>query len=161
MDEGGPAVAAPCLCATLPDLALVPMGGDGLDERVFATVEHVCDHGGALWWLYLSKCGACGQNWMIAQEERIYDINFLSRLSSAEADAITAEGRWPDAFLTYERVLRIGRAMSHPWTYLERLSPALVVSAADLRRERADISVEEIADLLGVTRRTAIRLLKG
>ena len=32
--------SSPCYCAYLPDLAAVPMGGDGLDERVFATVEH-------------------------------------------------------------------------------------------------------------------------
>ena len=29
------------------------MGGDGLDERVFATVEIVVDHGGDAWWLSL------------------------------------------------------------------------------------------------------------
>lgn len=49
-----------CCCHSLADLAVVPMGGDGLDERVFATLEKICDHGGDLWWLYLSKCSACG-----------------------------------------------------------------------------------------------------
>jgi hypothetical protein len=34
-----------CECLSLRDLAVVPMGGNGLDERVFATVKRVCDHG--------------------------------------------------------------------------------------------------------------------
>ncbi|WP_404339020.1 hypothetical protein AB2M62_07555 [Sphingomonas sp. MMS12-HWE2-04] len=92
-----------CLCASLPDLAVVPMGGAGFDERVLATIESLCDHGGAQWWLHLARCSACGQHWMIAQEERIYDEHFLKRLSPTEVDAIQADRRWPEDFLTYAR----------------------------------------------------------
>ena len=149
----------PCCCASLPDFAAVPMGGDGLDERVFATVENVVDHGGAAWWLHLSQCHACSQHWMIAQEERIFDEHFLRRLSVAEASRISVDAEWPAEFLSYERVLKTGHALRiRPCVFLERLSPSLVWTAEDLRKERPDITVEEIALLLGVTVTHAKRL---
>jgi len=139
-----------CLCAFMPDLAVVPMGGDGLDEQVFASLEIVRDHGGALWWLYLSRCSACGQDWMVAQEERIYDDYYLRRLDREAAERIVAAGEWPDAFITYERVLKIGRSLSRLFTYLDPLSPALIDTARDLREARPDISILEISHLLGI-----------
>jgi hypothetical protein len=149
-----------CHCATLSNLAAVPMGGDGLDERVFATVEHIHDHGGSQWWLHLSRCSACGQNWMIAQEERIFDEYFLRRVSEAEAGAILA-GRWPDDFMTYERVLEIGHTFATPCVFFNSLADSLIWSANDLRRERPEITADEVARLLGVTTKNAERLLKA
>jgi hypothetical protein len=135
------------------------MGGDGLDERVFATIDNVRDHGGDQWWLYLSRCGACGQNWMVAQEERIYDDYYLRRLNAEVARQVECDGRWPTEFITYERVLRIGRMMSRPFTYLDSLSPALVATVDDLRKERPNITVDEMAYLLGVSSENVSRLL--
>lgn len=136
------------------------MGGDGLDERVFATVENVVDHGGDAWWLHLSQCRACGQHWMIAQEERIFDEHFLRRLSVDEANRISVNANWPVEFLSYESVLKTGHALHiRPCVFLERLAWSLVCTAEDLRKERPDISVEEIAFLLGVTATQAKRLL--
>lgn len=149
-----------CCCPSLPDLAVVPMGGDGLDELVFSTVERVCNHGSDLWWLYMSKCSACGQSWMIAQEERIYDDYYLRRLDAAQAQGVLSEGRWPGEFITYERVLRIGRTLSHAFTYFDPLSPALVHTVNDLRKARPDINVLEIADLLGIPPGNAALLLR-
>lgn len=137
------------------------MGGDGLDERVFATVENVIDHGGEAWWLHLSQCRACGQHWMIAQEERIFDEHFLPRLTDDEANRISVHAEWPSEFLSYERVLKPGHALGiRPCIFLERLSPSLVQTAEDLRKERPGISVDEIAFLLGVTEKQAPRLFK-
>jgi hypothetical protein len=150
-----------CECSSIRDLAAIPMGGDGLDERVFATIEMISDHGGDLWWLHLSKCSACGQNWMVAQEERIFDEYFLRRLDAAEAAQITGEGLWPSEFITYERVLKIGRTFSQPYIFLEALAPSLIWTADDLRKERPDITVEEIAYLVGVTPKHAARLLSA
>lgn len=136
------------------------MGGDGLDERVFATFENVVDQGGDAWWLYLSKCRTCGQNWMIAQEECIFDEYFLRRLTVVEAKCISVDAEWPVEFLSYERVLRTGHALGiRPCVFLERLSPSLVSTAEDLRKERPDISVEEIAVLIGVSATQAKQLL--
>ncbi|WP_308514370.1 hypothetical protein [Sphingomonas flavescens] len=153
---------SPCCCRSLPDLAAVPMGGDGLDERVFGTVKNVIDHGGDAWWLHLSQCRTCGQHWMIAQEERIFDEHFLRRLTDDEANHISINAEWPSEFLSYERVLKTGHALGiRPCIFLERLSPSLVWTAEDLRKERPDISVEEVALLLGVTVKQATRLLKA
>lgn len=136
------------------------MGGDGLDERVFATIELIHHHGERLWWLNLSRCNECGQNWMIAQEERIFDEYFLKRIGDVEMEAILA-GRWPDDFITYERVLEIGHTFAKPCVFLDPLAGSLIWSAEDLRRERPEITADEIARLLGVTPKNAARLLKA
>jgi hypothetical protein len=124
------------------------MGGDGLDERVFASLKRVAIHGGDQWWLYVSTCLACAQDWMIAQDERIYDNYYLRRLSPASKRDIVEKSLWPDEFTTYEQVLRLGRATEQIWTFEDTGSPALIATAGDLRRERPEISVDEIAYLL-------------
>jgi hypothetical protein len=128
---------------------------------VFATLNNIRDHSADLWWLYLSKCSACEQNWLVAQDERIYDNYYLKRLDPAEAQNIVAGVRWPDDFVSYERVLRLGRTLSQPWTFLDSRSPALIDTAADLRKERPDITVDEIAYLLAIKPKAAARLLRG
>lgn len=149
-----------CECAAIRDIAAVPMGGQGVDERLFETVEIVRDHGGHQWWLYLSKCRVCGQFWMVAQEERIHDNYYLKRMSPQAAQAIVDKGCWPDDFLTFEQVLRLGIESGQVASFLDPQSPALVDTAHDLRRERSDISVEEIATLLAVSPKVANKLLK-
>ena len=137
------------------------MGGDGLDDRVFATLEMTRDYGGSLWWLYLSKCKICGQNWLVAQDERIYDNYYLKRITPAEVRDIADCNRWPEDFMTYERVLRLGRSLGQPWTFFDPRSPALVWTAKDLVKERADITVEEIAYLLAIEPAAAAKLLSA
>lgn len=149
-----------CKCASIRDLAAIPMGGDGLDERVFATMEKVRDHGGDPWWLYLSKCSECGQHWMIAQEERIFDEYFLRRVSNEAAEGILAH-TWPDEFITYERVLNIGHTFATPCIFFDTMAGSLIWSAEDLRKARPEITVDEIARLLGVTPENAKRLLQA
>jgi hypothetical protein len=135
------------------------MGGDGLDERVFSTLERTRDHGGDQWWLYMSKCSACAQDWLVAQDERIYDNSYLKRISPTDARVAAEDNRWPDDFITYERVLRLGRTLSQPWTFLDPRSSALVWTAEDLLKERPDITVDEIAYLLAIKPKAAARLL--
>jgi hypothetical protein len=142
--------ALECECVTLPDMAMVPMGCEGVDERVFASVQRTANHGSEKWWLSLNRCRVCGQDWMIAQEERIYDDYFLRRLTAHEARAITDDARWPDDFSTYEKVLELGSRLSKAYRFLDDLSPTLIDSARDLKRTRPTISIEEIAKLLGV-----------
>lgn len=149
-----------CECASIRDLDAIPMGGDGRDERVFATIENVRDHGGDLWWLHLAKCSECGQHWMIAQEERIFDEYFLRRISEQAAEDILAQN-WPDEFITYERVLYIGHTFATPCVFLDVMSASLIWSAEDLRRARPEITVDEIARLLGVTPKNAKCLLQA
>jgi hypothetical protein len=150
-----------CCCRSLPNLAVVPMGGDGQDEQVFAKLNNIRDHSPSLWWLYLSKCNACEQNWLIAQDDRIYDNYYLKRLDPAQAHEIAVGVSWPDDFISYERVLRLGRTLSQAWTFLDPRSPALVATAEDLRTERPDITVHEIADLLAIEPKAADRLVRS
>ena len=152
--------AAPCICTTLDDLAVVPMGMDGLDERFFATVESIHDHGGERWWLHLARCTACGQDWMIAQEERIYDDHFLKRLSRAEAEAVVRDNAWPPDFLTYEAVLRMGRERSSACRFLDPRAGSLTWTVEDLRKARPEISTEEIGDLLGISEKHVAALMR-
>ena len=148
-----------CCCDALSDLAVVPMGGDGLDKRVFTSFKRVAIHGGKQWWLYVSTCLVCAQNWMIAQDERIYDNYYLRRLSPAEKEQIVHKSLWPNEFTTYEQVLRLGRTQGQMWTFEDPRSPALVTTAEDLRRERPEISFEEIAYLLAIPVSNATNLL--
>lgn len=148
-----------CCCKALADNPVIPMGGIGLDELVFASFRQTVRYGGDQWWLYVSTCLACRQNWMIAQDERIYDNYYLRRISPAQLQEIEDFGLWPDEFLTYEHVLKLGKAAGDVWAFLEPRSLALVTAAEDLRRERPDISVEEIASLLSVPVKQAAGLL--
>jgi hypothetical protein len=148
-----------CCCQALADLAVIPMGGNGLDALVFASFKRIEEHGGDQWWLNISTCRVCGQDWMVAQDERIYDNFYLRRLTKEIKQDIVEWSLWPEEFLTYERVLKLGRATGRVWTFYDSGSPALVTTAEDLRRERPDISFEEIAYLLGISAPHAASLL--
>jgi hypothetical protein len=66
---------------------------------------------------------------------------------------------WPEEFLTYERVLKLGRKTGRIWMFYDSASPALVATVGDLLRERPDISVDEIAYLLSISVAHASSLL--
>lgn len=149
-----------CCCDSLADLAIIPMGGDGLDQRVFASLARVKTHGGDRWWLWTSSCRSCGQGWMVAQDERIYDNYYLRRLEPSTLGRIIEEGQWPDEFLAYEHVLSLGQTAGRPWTFQDPSSPALVDTAMDLRRERPDISADDVARLLSIPLADAERMLR-
>ena len=149
-----------CCCSALDDLAVVPMGAlDDLDGRVFATLAREKEHGGDQWWLYASKCGVCGQQWMVAQDERIHDNFYLKRLTPPAAQAIVDCDHWPNEFLTYEQVLRLGVRSGKVCQFLDPRSAALIETVCDLRRERPSITVAEIAHLLGISTENAQKLL--
>ncbi len=139
-----------CECITVKNTDVIAMGGDGRDRRFFATVDVVCKHGGEQWWLDLNQCKACGQHWMIASEERMYDDYFVKRLDTNEAGQIIKDGFWPDDFMTYEKVLELGVALSKACRFPDPMAGSLVWTAHDLRAARPDITRAEIAELLGV-----------
>lgn len=150
-----------CECLPLSDLAIIPMGGDGLDTRFFATIKEIRPYGRDLWWLHLSFCKVCGQNWMIAQEERIYDDYMLKRLTVEEARQIVDNDKWPDDFLTYAKVLKVGQTLSEACRFLDPMSYSLIDTVQDLRRDKPDIATAEIATLLGITAEHVNELIKA
>ncbi|WP_420381998.1 hypothetical protein [Novosphingobium sp.] len=139
-----------CECLALRDLAVVPMGGDLYQEKVFNSLDNIFVYGKDKWWLYVVECRVCLTNWLVAQDERIYDNFYLRRMNLAARQQIADTGDWPDEFITYESVLRLGRTLSNPCTFFDPHSPALVHTKADLRKERSDIIIEEIAYLLAI-----------
>jgi hypothetical protein len=149
-----------CECLPLPDRTIIPMGCDGLDKRFFATVQEIRSYERNLWWLHLSHCKVCGQNWMIAQEERIYDDYMVKRLTEEEASLIIHTDKWPDDFLTYEKVLKVGQALSKACRFFDPMSYSLIDTVKDLRRDRPEITTAEMATLLGITAEHVNELIK-
>ena len=149
-----------CCCGALADFAVVPMGGIGLDELVFASFKEAFKHSNEKWWLYVSTCLVCRQDWMVAQDERIYDNFYIRRIAPATLREIAEFDWWPEDFLTYERVLMLGKATGRLWRFLEIRSPALIQTAKDLRQERPGITIEEIASLLAIPVSQAADLLR-
>lgn len=150
-----------CFCAELPNLAIIGMGdAEGLDDRVFATLDLEVDHSDEKWWLYASKCRACGQHWKIAQEERIHDFYCLKRIIPNAFKEIVQLSLWPSDFLLYEKVLRVGREAGYIATFMNPKSSTLVDTIADLRSARPDITLDEIAHVLAIPRKQVKNLLK-
>jgi len=153
-------MAEDCICASLSDLAHIAMGdSQQRDEKFLATIEEVLRAGEGLWWLYLGKCRVCAQDWLVAQEERIYDEHFLKRLQPVAAARILATGKWPDTFISYERLLRVGKSLATPCRFLNSMAASLLWTVEDLRKERPNISAAEIGGLLGVSEEHAAKLI--
>lgn len=150
-----------CYCLALDDLAVVGMGdSDGLDDRVFATLIRVREHGGEQWWLYASTCSACRQNWMIAQDERIHDNFVLKRVEPAVMERIVQASEWPGDLLYYGEVLRMERESGKVAHFADPNDPALVDTVHHLRRERPYIMIEDIAYALAISAESTARLLR-
>lgn len=142
--------ALTCECLAVADEDVIPMGGSGRDGRFFASVNESAKPAEDLWWLWLGRCQTCHTDWLIAQEERIYDDFFVVRLTPETANSIRNDAQWPQRWLTYEGVLRTGRALSRPCRFLDYMAPSLLWTVEDLRRARPDITTADMADLLGI-----------
>ena len=147
-----------CECSNLGDFAVVPMGDcEGFDARVFSTVEHVVDHGGDQWWLYASHCSNCGQDWLIAREDRIHDNYYLERLSPEEMRGITEQNEWPPKFLQIEEILRLGPDHGEVAIFLN--PDDLTDTVKELIEARQTISLKEVAYLFALQENEAQRLM--
>lgn len=150
------AEASGCECGRLDDLAVVPMGR----HDVFRTLRLVRARGLPQWWLGAFTCSACGQAWLVAQEERHNDIFILRRLDATEAGRLLGEGVWPPDFDRFERLLEIGREAGHAVRYADVTDSPLLHTVADLARERPGIRVSELAALLNLDPLVAAELAR-
>jgi hypothetical protein len=146
-----------CECGRLDDLAVVPMGHH---DEVFRTLHLVRKRGMPQWWLGACTCSACGQTWLVAQEERQNDIFILRRLDTATARRLLGDGVWPPDFDRFERLLEIGRAAGHSVRFADVADSTLLHTVADLARERPGIRVSELASLLNLDPAVAAELAR-
>lgn len=138
-----------CECITLADNAVTDEGSE-LWEIVFSTLVKIKNYGNPRWWLSLNQCDKCNQYWLIAQESRINDIDLFKRIDASVAGNIIKKNQWPDQFQTFEELLILGKNNNCSVQFLDPFSPSLLWAAEDLKKERPDISFEEIASLLNV-----------
>lgn len=146
-----------CECGRLDDPAVVGMGHH---EAVFRTLDEVRHRGSPWWWLLSFRCRACGQNWLVASEERQNDVYLLRRLDAAMADRIAVANLWPPDFDRYETLLEIGRAAGRAARFPDVADSPLLHTIADLARERPGIGVSDLASLLNLDPAVAVELAR-
>jgi hypothetical protein len=122
----------------------------GHHEEVFRTLDQVRHRGSPWWWLLSFKCRACGQDWLVASEERQNDVYILRRLDATTADRIASENVWPPDFDRYETLLEIGKAAGRWARFPDVADSPLLHTITDLARERPGIRVTELASLLNL-----------
>ena len=108
------------------------------------------------WWLSLSRCSDCGQQWLVGQEERLNDVYVIKRLEDEEADAV-AKGRWPTNFDRYEDLLCIGKDHGYAAGYADPNETLPI--CIDLVGQNPSILPETVAELINVTLDQARRLV--
>jgi hypothetical protein len=139
---------AACLCGELQDLCDIGMG---YDDDAFRTLDKRADFGEDCWWLSLFTCSSCKQDWLVASEQRIYDVWLLKRLESEAAQQIIARRLWPEAFRSYAELLRLAIKRGHDVRYVEPLeSMELYWTIVDLALAKPGISTWELAELLPI-----------
>lgn len=154
-----------CECRSIRDLASIPMGGEELAdgrfyfEKLFDSLNEIASYGPDKWWLSIYRCNQCDQNWMAAQEERIYDEFLFQRISASQAQQVL-QGEWPDTFWTYEKTLAAARKFSEAPQFFDPMAYSLQFTVDDLLKDRPGITESEIANLLGLSARHCARLVK-
>lgn len=140
-----------CECPRLGQQADFLMGSDGQDARFHATVKERVSGGEAMYWLKLGQCTCCGQNWMVANDQTIFDLYLADRVSPEEAEAIVTTGQWPETFSSYERVLElcITRGGARSRLRAEDWLAHWVVK--ELKTARESMTNAEIAVLFGLS----------
>ncbi len=151
----------PCACNELADLAIVPMGCDGQDERVFESLERKAEFGQEKWWLSVYGCKVCEQKWLVGSDERIHDNYCFKRIDAETFRAITEHSKWPEDFQLYEQVLRLSVAEGAVAMFLDPQDQALIWTAEELIAARPEITVEEIAFALNLTVKQGKALLQN
>jgi hypothetical protein len=133
----------------------------GDHESVFQTLIKLRERGEPRWWLYASCCEACGQLWLVAQEERQNDVFILKRLDQTAATDLSTADVWPRDFDRYETLLEIGRVAGKKVSFVDPFDSSLVATIEDLARDRPYIAVSEIARLLNLDLRLATALARA
>jgi len=149
---------AACFCRELQDLCDVGMGHE---DDAFRTLDKRADFGEGCWWLSLFSCSNCGQDWLVACEQRVYDVWFLKRTSDEVAEQIVELNRWPDVFHSYAELLKLALERGHRVCYLDPAdSIELFGAIEDLAKAKPNISLLELCQLLPIDLGTARKISK-
>ena len=112
--------------------------------------------GAPWWWLDYRRCLDCGQDWLVAQEERLNDIYVVKRLTASEANQIINLNAWPSRLQTYEELLIIGKSAGHSARYFD--AEETLPIAIDLVSQRLSMTNAELASLVNVSMQAAVLL---
>ena len=165
-------VSPDCLCIRLRALDVVDMGHfqapppafeagrEWTHKDVFRSLERVADRGDPYWWLWAARCRACGQGWLVGQEERQNDVFCLMRLDAGQLREIVARNLWPRDFDSYETLLRIGFERGRRVRFAEPMTSSMNETIADLARARPGIAISEVARLLNLDPTTATEMAR-
>ena len=146
-----------CGCLAMADSTFTVMGSDE-EETIFSRLVKIKDYGEKRYWLALYKCLTCGQPWLVSEDQRIYDVQCFKRLTCAEKAAIITNNAWPLYCQTYEELLRTARDSGIKWSFSD-LDGSLTWAVEDLLIERADITLQEIAELVGISAKNVRQIL--
>jgi len=144
---------ARCQCDDLGITAILNMGDES--EAVFRTFDEMKKRGMPYWWLAAYQCRACGQWWLVAQEERQNDIFCLHRLTAKEVERLIHYNDWPEDFDDYATLLEMGAEAGITASFLDPLHSSQVVTMTDLARAHPGIPLSSIANLLTLDMETA------
>lgn len=136
-----PAPAA-CACHTLRDTDFVEMGEWVPDVDIVVTVREV----DGIRWRFNITCVICETQWLIALEERIYDIWLIRRASCAP---------WPEV-RTYRGLLASAKRGAPGVCYQDPTNSIEIPAAiCDLAEENPGIPLSEIVAVLPIDAVTA------
>jgi hypothetical protein len=116
----------------------------------------VTKRGGRWWWLTLAQCAVCGQRWLDAQEERVYDVWVMRKLREADVRRILdGDGEWPGDLDRYITLLRMARSEGRRVSWADPLDPrtlqVLRETLIQIRAEDPSVSRQQAAALLCLT----------
>jgi len=137
-----------CSCHQLPILAVIDMNIEAM--LALTTFNRFKDRGDPYWWLYAVDCSACGQVWLVAQDESHNDVFCLFRLTQLEREAIVNADRWPAIFDQYEDVKLFGLKTGGHAPFSDSGYLPLVWTITRLAEEHPGIKVSEIAAMLNL-----------
>jgi hypothetical protein len=141
-------ISASCGCNRLGDLSFIGMGEE---EAIFITLERQKDFGDDRWWLSLFECRACAQTWLVACEQRIYDVYFFRRLNKNESFRIVSEEYWPDHFKSYSDLLRQAVEFGCCVHYLDPLNSLEIYwTIVDIALAKPGVAISELSELLPI-----------
>jgi hypothetical protein len=141
-------ISVSCGCNRLGDLSFIGMGEE---EAIFLTLERQKDFGDDRWWLSLFECRECNQTWLVACEQRIYDVYFLRRLNKVDSIRIVSEEYWPDYFKSYSDLLRQAVEFGCCVRYFDPLNSLEIYwTIVDIALAKPGVAISELSELLPI-----------